>query len=93
MSSALTISRGCSVCAGNALRELAKLPVPKEVCDAYGGIELSFGREYIIPKPMDARLITVVADAVAKAAIESGVATLPYPPHYPLKSVDEVFNG
>jgi malate dehydrogenase (oxaloacetate-decarboxylating)(NADP+) len=38
-------------------------------------------------------LITVVSDAVAKAAIESGVATLPYPKHYPLTSVDEVFNG
>ncbi|RNF67160.1 malate dehydrogenase, partial [Pseudomonas putida] len=46
-----------------------------------------------IPKPLDARLITVVSDAVAKAAIESGVATLPYPKHYPLTSVDEVFNG
>ncbi|MHA5867821.1 malate dehydrogenase, partial [Pseudomonas aeruginosa] len=50
-------------------------------------------REYIIPKPMDKRLITVVSDAVAKAAIETGVATLPYPKNYPLKSVDEVFNG
>ena len=87
------INEEMKIAAANALRELAKLPVPKEVCDAYGGIELSFGREYIIPKPMDARLITVVADAVAKAAIESGVATLPYPSHYPLKSVDDVFNG
>ena len=90
---ATRINEEMKIAAANALRELAKLPVPKEVCDAYGGIELSFGREYIIPKTMDARLITVVADAVAKAAIESGVATLPYPPHYPLKSVDEVFNG
>ncbi|MNE76617.1 NADP-dependent malic enzyme [compost metagenome] len=67
--------------------------MPKEVCEAYGVQALEFGREYIIPKPMDPRLITLVSDAVAKAAIESGVATLPYPQHYPLKSVDDVFNG
>jgi malate dehydrogenase (oxaloacetate-decarboxylating)(NADP+) len=90
---ATRINEEMKIAAALALRDLAKLPVPQEVCDAYGGIELSFGREYIIPKPMDARLITVVCDAVAKAAIESGVATLPYPKHYPLKSVDEVFNG
>jgi malate dehydrogenase (oxaloacetate-decarboxylating)(NADP+) len=42
---------------------------------------------------MDPRLITLVSDAVAKAAIESGVATLPYPSHYPLQSVHDVFNG
>ena len=87
------INEEMKIAAANALRELAKLPVPQEVCDAYGGIALEFGREYIIPKPLDVRLLTVVSDAVAKAAIESGVATLPYPKHYPLKSVDEVFNG
>jgi malate dehydrogenase (oxaloacetate-decarboxylating)(NADP+) len=87
------INEEMKVAAANALRELAKLPVPQEVCDAYGGIQLEFGREYIIPKPMDARLITVISDAVAKAAIETGVATLPYPKNYPLKSVDDVFNG
>jgi malate dehydrogenase (oxaloacetate-decarboxylating)(NADP+) len=81
------------IAAANALRELAKLPVPQEVCDAYGGIKLEFGREYIIPKPMDSRLLGLIADAVAKAAIESGVATLPYPKHYPLTSVEDVFNG
>jgi malate dehydrogenase (oxaloacetate-decarboxylating)(NADP+) len=90
---ATRINEEMKIAAALALRDLAKLPVPQEVCDAYGGIELSFGREYIIPTPMDVRLITVVCDAVAKAAIESGVATLPYPKHYPLKSVDEVFNG
>ncbi|KAA0949057.1 MULTISPECIES: malic enzyme-like NAD(P)-binding protein [unclassified Pseudomonas] len=87
------INEEMKVAAANALRELAKLPVPQEVCDAYGGIKLEFGREYIIPKPMDARLITVISDAVAKAAIATGVATLPYPKNYPLKSVDDVFNG
>ena len=90
---ATRINEEMKIAAANALRELAKLPVPKEVCEAYGGIELSFGREYIIPKPMDARLITLISDAVAKAAIESGVATLPYPKHYPLQSVDDVFKG
>ena len=87
------INEEMKIAAANALRELAKLPVPQEVCDAYGGIKLEFGREYIIPKPMDVRLITLISDAVAKAAIETGVATLPYPKNYPLKSVDDVFNG
>ena len=87
------INEEMKIAAANALRELAKLPVPQEVCDAYGGIKLEFGREYIIPKPMDKRLITLISDAVAKAAIETGVATLPYPKNYPLKSVDDVFNG
>lgn len=87
------INEEMKIAAANALKDLAKLPVPKEVCAAYGVDALEFGREYIIPKPMDARLITVVSDAVAKAAIETGVATLPYPKNYPLKSVDDVFNG
>ena len=87
------INEEMKVAAANALRELAKLPVPQDVCDAYGGAPLAFGREYIIPKPMDKRLITLISDAVAKAAIETGVATLPYPKHYPLQSVDDVFNG
>ncbi|HTN30828.1 MAG TPA: malic enzyme-like NAD(P)-binding protein [Pseudomonas sp.] len=86
------INEEMKIAAALALRDLAKLPVPKEVCDAYGLCGLEFGREYIIPKPMDPRLITLVSDAVAKAAIESGVATLPYPKNYPLKSVDDVFN-
>jgi malate dehydrogenase (oxaloacetate-decarboxylating)(NADP+) len=90
---ATRINEEMKIAAATALRELAKLPVPQDVCDAYRGIKLEFGREYIIPKPMDKRLITVVCDAVAKAAIESGVATLPYPKHYPLTSVDQVFNG
>ena len=90
---ATRINEEMKIAAALALRDLAKLPVPQEVCDAYGGIALSFGPEYIIPKPMDPRLITVVCDAVAKAAIESGVATLPYPKHYPLQSVNDVFNG
>jgi len=85
------INEEMKIAAALALRDLAKLPVPAEVCEAYGGQSLEFGREYIIPKPMDPRLITLVSDAVAKAAIESGVATLPYPANYPLTSVDDVF--
>jgi malate dehydrogenase (oxaloacetate-decarboxylating)(NADP+) len=90
---ATRINEEMKIAAALALRDLAKQPVPQDVCDAYGGAPLAFGREYIIPKPMDKRLINVVCDAVAKAAIESGVATLPYPKHYPLTSVDDVFNG
>ena len=90
---ATRINEEMKIAAALALRDLAKQPVPQDVCDAYGGAPLAFGREYIIPKPMDKRLINVVCDAVAKAAIESGVATLPYPKHYPLTCVDDVFNG
>jgi len=74
-----------------ALAELAKEAVPDEICAAYGGTKFTFGREYILPKPMDARLLTKISDAVAKAAIASGVANLPYPSNYPLKSVADVF--
>jgi len=85
------INEEMKIAAALALRDLAKLPVPEEVSQAYGGIPLQFGREYIIPKPLDPRLIGVVSDAVAKAAIASGVATLPYPAHYPLRSVSDLF--
>lgn len=60
--------------AANALAKLARLPVPKEVLKAYGIDKMSFGREYIIPTPFDPRLIYEVSTAVAKAAIETGVA-------------------
>jgi malate dehydrogenase (oxaloacetate-decarboxylating)(NADP+) len=60
--------------AANALAKLAREPVPKEVLQAYNKESMSFGKEYIIPTPFDPRLITVVSTAVAKAAIESGVA-------------------
>ena len=77
------------IAAVHAIRELAKEPVPDYVSEAYGGIKLEFGREYIIPKPMDIRLIERVPAAVAQAAIDSGVAARPYPEHYPLKSVED----
>ncbi len=89
---ATAINEQMKVAAAHALSDLAKLPVPDEVCKAYGVAHFSFGRDYILPKPNDPRLITVISDAVAKAAISSGVATLPYPKNYPLKSVTEIFN-
>ncbi|MDR2221984.1 MAG: NADP-dependent malic enzyme [Flavobacteriaceae bacterium] len=60
-----------------ALAKLAKEPVPEQVNIAYGETKLSFGREYIIPKPFDPRLISVVPPAVAKAAMETGIALAP----------------
>lgn len=90
---ATRINEEMKIAAAHALRDLAKLPVPAEVSAAYGLDNLEFGRDYIIPKPMDPRLITLVSDAVAKAAIDSGVATLPYPANYPLQSVEDVFGG
>lgn len=60
-----------------ALAELAKKPVPDMVNLAYGKDNLVFGRDYIIPKPVDPRLLTTVAPAVARAAMESGVAKFP----------------
>ena len=63
--------------AAKALAELAKQPVPEEVNIAYGVHNLKFGKEYLIPKPTDPRLIETVAPAVAKAAMDSGVARRP----------------
>lgn len=66
-----------------AIAALAKEPVPVEICQAYGLESLAFGIDYILPKPMDPRLIHRVPPAVAKAAIASGVAKNAYPAHYP----------
>jgi len=60
-----------------ALAKLAKEDVPDSVRKAYGGVEIKFGREYLIPKPFDPRVLLHVAPAVAKAAMDSGVARLP----------------
>src|SRR5690606_12717643 len=60
-----------------AIAALAKETIPEEVIEAYGEKNISFGREQIIPKPLDPRLIYYVAPAVAKAAMESGVARKP----------------
>ncbi len=81
---ATQINAEMKLAAVEAIRALAKTDVPSEVSAAYGGASFSFGPEYIIPKPTDPRLLGDVAAAVAKAAVDSGVATLPYPEHYPL---------
>ena len=60
-----------------ALADLAKEPVPEQVNIAYGETRLTFGKDYIIPKPFDPRLIAAIPPAVAKAAIESGIALAP----------------
>ncbi len=70
------INEEMKLAATRALAEIAREPVPAEVLKAYGLTSLEFGREYIIPKPMDPRLISRVASAVARAAIETGVARL-----------------
>lgn len=71
---ATTINEEMKMAAVKALANLAKEPVPVEVVIAYGESNIAFGRDYIIPKPLDYRLITSVAPAVAKAAMDSGVA-------------------
>lgn len=68
------INEPMKLAAVRALAELAKTPVPDIVTLAYNEKNISFGNEYIIPKPLDPRLLSIVAPAVAKAAIESGVA-------------------
>ncbi|WP_296684619.1 NADP-dependent malic enzyme [Flavobacterium sp.] len=74
---ATKINEAMKMAAVRALAALAKENVPEQVNIAYGVTKLTFGREYIIPSPFDPRLITVVAPAVAKAAMDSGVALNP----------------
>ena len=74
---ATAINEEMKMAAVNALADLAKDPVPEQVNIAYGKTRLNFGRDYIIPKPFDPRLIAKIPPAVAKAAMESGVAREP----------------
>ncbi|MGI0105536.1 NADP-dependent malic enzyme [Salinimicrobium sp. WS361] len=74
---ATKINEEMKMAAVKALARLTKEPVPEQVNIAYGETRLNFGREYIIPKPFDPRLISEVPPAVAKAAMESGVARSP----------------
>ena len=74
---ATTITREMEVAAVNAVAELAQAEQSDIVATAYGTANLTFGPEYLIPKPFDPRLITIIAPAVAKAAMDSGVATRP----------------
>jgi len=73
---ATKINEAMKLAAVHALADLTKTAVPKEVIDIYGGQPIVFGPTYIIPKPFDNRLLKVVSTAVAKAAIESGVAQI-----------------
>lgn len=74
---ASAINDEMKLAAVNALAALAKEDVPDSVRRAYGGEEIKFGREYLIPKPFDPRVLLHVAPAVAQAAMDSGVARLP----------------
>ena len=80
---ASSISQDMLIAAVHALSALAREPVPQEVLRAYRLDHQEFSRDYIIPKPLDPRLIDCVSPAVARAAVMSGVARLDYPRHYP----------
>jgi malate dehydrogenase (oxaloacetate-decarboxylating)(NADP+) len=79
---ASAINEEMKVAAVRALCDLAREPVPAEVLDACGLESLEFGPGYIIPKPMDPRLLGALAPAVARAAVDSGVARVGYPEGY-----------
>ncbi len=74
---ATTINEEMKKAAVYALAELAREECPDSVCRAYGNVKFSFGRDYIIPKPFDPRALLRVAPAIAKAAMDSGVAREP----------------
>src|SRR5690349_4368051 len=74
---AIEINEPMKHAAVHALAALAKEPVPDTVVKAYGTDKIRFGRDYLIPKPLDTRLITTVSPAVAKAAMDSGMAATP----------------
>ncbi len=70
------INEAMKLAAVHSLASLAREEVPDRVSDTYGGKNFAFGRDYLIPKPFDTRVLLWVAPAVAKAAMESGVATI-----------------
>ncbi len=76
------INEEMKIAAVHALSALAKEPVPREVLQACDLDSLSYGPDYIIPKPVDGRLLSRIAPAVARAAVESGVSRLPFPDDY-----------
>lgn len=84
---ASTINEEMKLAAARALAALAKEPVPESVLKAYNLEKLEFGKDYIIPKPLDPRLISRVASAVAQAAIDTGVAK------HPIKDMNEYCKG
>lgn len=76
---ATSINEAMKIAASRALADLARQEVPQEVIDANGGVPLEFGRDYVIPKPFDPRMIEYLAPAIAEAAVISGVARRPMP--------------
>ena len=76
-SGASQINEEMKLAAVHAIADLAKLPVPPVVNTAYDMVDIQFGPQYILPKPLDPRLLTTVAPAVARGAMESGVARRP----------------
>ncbi|WP_048306402.1 malic enzyme-like NAD(P)-binding protein [Halomonas sp. PR-M31] len=90
---ATRINEEMMIAAVHAIKDLAREPVPQEVLDAYEVKTLEFGSGYIIPTPLDERLLDRVSSAVAQAAVDSGVARRPYPSHYPLQNVEDVYGG
>lgn len=74
---ATEINEEMKLAAMYSLARLARESVPQSVCDAYGGQPLSFGKNYLIPKPIDPRVLTWVSPAVAEAAMKTGVARKP----------------
>ncbi|WP_108126385.1 malic enzyme-like NAD(P)-binding protein [Saccharospirillum mangrovi] len=79
---ATAINEAMKLAAAYAIKDLAREEVLPEVVAAYGGEQWTFGRNYIIPKPMDSRLLDRVAGAVARAAVETGVARVALPEKY-----------
>jgi malate dehydrogenase (oxaloacetate-decarboxylating)(NADP+) len=79
---AARINEEMKIAAVHALSQLAREEVPAEVLAACAEDQLSYGPQYIIPKPMDSRLLSRLAPAVARAAVDSGVARLPLPDDY-----------
>lgn len=87
---ASAITEEMKVAAVLAIRDLAREEVPPEVSAAYDGVKFEFGPEYILPKPTDPRLLGRVSSAVARAAVDCGVAARPYPAHYPLATTADI---
>ena len=85
------INEAMKIAAVDAIAALVRESVPEVVLEAYDGEPLTFGPDYIIPKPNDPRLLGRVSAAVARAAVDSGVARRGYPEHYPLDSVNDIF--
>lgn len=83
---ATEINEAMKVAAVHALRDLAREPVTEEVIAKSAESALEFGRQYIIPKPFDSRLLNSVAGAVARAAVDTGVAKAPLPAQYQIDS-------